>query len=634
MHILHAWTGLRTRMGGITLQIGTWMRRRLESRRLPLYLALLSTALCFPGVRLGYQADDHLHRAVLSGEQEFAFLGRSAWSLFTFMDGDPVKNQQAIADGNLPWWTTPTIRAALFRPLTGWTHWVDMRLWPNQPVPAHVHSLLWHGVMIALATSLFQRVVPIPWVGGLAALLYAVDDARGVPAMWIANRNAITTMTFVLLTLICHHARRSEGSIVAGRLGPVCFALALCAGEGGVTAGGYLLAYALFMEHGPWRPRIAMLLPYLAVGTAWLVMYRALGFGVSGLGAYIDPVGEPLRFLAALPERASLLLCGMFAVPPAEIGAIVSRRLFPLAFSWAAAVLTILAYLLWPVVKREPVARFFALGSVLGALPVCATFPGDRLLTFAGWGGAGLMAMLTAQRTQHRDAGEGHSIRGTLRRRVLIVLGIVHLVLAPVNLTQASRGIKAFGEAINTSAQSLPAPGREDERLIVASTPSAFLTVQAGVARATFGLPWHRRSLVLSSTIFTTELERVDERTIRVRPQGGYLMTQGQTPRDSGTDQPLVDLRYIFGVFDRLFRAPQPPFREGEHVELQGIMIVIRTLTADGRPAEVDVVFDRPADDPSLRWVTWKNGVYAPLTPPTEGATITLPPNRVPFRLW
>lgn len=616
------------------MRIGVFFRKRLESSWLPLHLAVLSTLLCLPGIRMGYQADDHLHRAVLSGEQGFTELGRGPWSLFTFMDGDAAKNVHSIAQGRLPWWTTPTIRAALFRPLTGWTHWVDMRLWPNDPTPAHVHSLVWHALVIALATLLLQWVMPVPWIGGFAALLYAVDDARGIPAMWIANRNALTTMAFVLLTLVCHYQWRMRGRQAAAWLGPVCFGLGLCASEGGVTAAGYLLAFAIFLELGSWRQRTVSLLAYVLVGMAWLVIYRMLGYGVWGLGAYVDPAGDPLRFLATLPLRAPLILCGMLAFPPSEAGGVLAKDVIPLLFGWTWLVVVAIAVLMWPVVKREPVARFLALGSALAVLPVCATFPADRLLTFAGWGAGGMVAWLMVDLVRRNREEAPGGMRRWGRRGALAALVLVHQVIGPLNLLQASKGIEAFGVAMETSARSLPVPASPEERLVVAATPSAFISVQAQMIRATYRLPWHEYAVVLSSTTHSTEITRVDERTLLVRPDGGYLLPQGTVPPGKEAERPLVDLHYIFAVFDGLFRAVGQPFEVGESHDLKGVRVTIRSLTADGRPAEVAVTFEKSADDPTLRWVTWDDGVYVPMTPPRVGETLTLPPNRVPFELW
>ena len=53
--------------------------------------------------------------------------------------------------------------------------------------------------------------------------------------------------------------------------------------------------------------------------------------------------------------------------------------------------------------------------------------------------------------------------------------------------------------------------------------------------------------------------------------------------------------------------------------------IVIDAITSDGRPREVVFRFDRPLEDPSLRWLHWDDGLYAPFTLPQPGETVSLP---------
>ena len=66
----------------------------------------------------------------------------------------------------------------------------------------------------------------------------------------------------------------------------------------------------------------------------------------------------------------------------------------PLLGAWVF--LTLLFAVLSPLLRREPVARFWALGMVLSLIPICATFPMDRLLFFVGLGAAGLLAQFLA----------------------------------------------------------------------------------------------------------------------------------------------------------------------------------------------------------------------------------------------
>ena len=46
----------------------------------------------------------------------------------------------------------------------------------------------------------------------------------------------------------------------------------------------------------------------------------------------------------------------------------------------------------------------------------------------------------------------------------------------------------------------------------------------------------------------------------------------------------------------------------------------------DGRPAEAAFRFDKPLEDPSLRWLAWTEHWYQPFTPPPVGTEITIQP--------
>jgi hypothetical protein len=71
---------------------------------------------------------------------------------------------------------------------------------------------------------------------------------------------------------------------------------------------GYLFAHALFIDSGPLARRLARLWPYAALSTAWLAAYKALGYGTTGGGMYLNPLDEPLPYLRALAERLPVLL--------------------------------------------------------------------------------------------------------------------------------------------------------------------------------------------------------------------------------------------------------------------------------------------------------------------------------------
>ncbi len=58
----------------------------------------------------------------------------------------------------------------------------------------------------------------------------------------------------------------------------------------------------------------------------------------------------------------------------------------------AVAFLGLVVFAMAPLLRRDRLARFWAAGMVFAAIPVCATLPMDRLLTFVGIGAFGLLA--------------------------------------------------------------------------------------------------------------------------------------------------------------------------------------------------------------------------------------------------
>jgi hypothetical protein len=51
-----------------------------------------------------------------------------------------------------------------------------------------------------------------------------------------------------------------------------------------------------------------------------------------------------------------------------------------------------------------------------------------------------------------------------------------------------------------------------------------------------------------------------------------------------------------------------------------------------GSPSHVTFTFDRSLDDPSLRWLAWKDGGFVPFTPPPLGQRVSVPP--APIHLY
>ena len=147
----------------------------------------------------------------------------------------------------------------------------------------HVHSLLWLAVLLLVVSHVYRTLAVVAHGenGGGRLALFALDGAHGMTVTWIANRNALIAAALALPALSAHHRLRAFGWKPGAYLGPLCFALGLCAGETAVAVFGYLVAYALAIDRGPIMRRALHLTPYVALLVLWRATFTWFSLGSS-----------------------------------------------------------------------------------------------------------------------------------------------------------------------------------------------------------------------------------------------------------------------------------------------------------------------------------------------------------------
>lgn len=570
-----------------------WVGHALAHPSLPIWLALLAVLLLVPALHGGFQLDDHFQRFRLLG------LGEPAIQLFVFNDGDLAKNAHAIDEGWLPWWAAPDFRHASLRYASVLTMQLDYALWPHRPELMHLHSLVWLGALVAAAALFYRRILGATWVAGLAALLYAIDDAHALPTAYLANRNALIATCFGVLSLLFFARSRESDGRRSGALGAAFLALALAAGEMAFATAAYLLSYALFLDRGTAGARLRALAPYGLVLAIWALAYKLGGFGSTHSGFYREPLADPLAFAGAALERIPLLVMGQWTPVPSDYGsAVAPGSEAALALRWAGvATIALVCVVFAPLVRRERVARFLALGAALSLLPIAAVGPQDRLLFFVGLGAMGLLAQLV-----HTSFSGGAAL--PLRAAALALLGI-HLVLAPATtqrwLTFQER---ASAKMIAAVASVTADPALAEQDLILVNPPDYVYVVTAiPLMKRVAGEPSPRRLRALAAVPSAMEVTRADARTLHVRLEPGLFA----------------------GPFTRYHRAEELRFTVGHRIELTGFSVEILGLNAAGDPNELAYRFAVPLEDASLRWLAWQDGLYVPWRPPAPGETVRLP---------
>ena len=591
------------------------LRRLIEHPRLP-HIALAGSMLLTAPSLLAPLALDDFVLGLLSrgGGGITGFEGRHPLSLFTFTTGDPVSNRALMAEGALlPWWTDPAHLNAFFRPLSSLTHRLDFSLFPASPFLMHLHSLAWFFAALLAAQGVYRSVhaggLNQRRLAGLALLLFAWDDPHGATLGWVSNRNALVAAALALPALVGHRrlvaAMAHRSPDVATRavtsfnfwVGPACFAAGLSASEFAVGVLGYLLAHALCLEQDRLVLRLARLLPYAIVLAAWRGIYRVLDLGSRGSGAYHDPLREPLAFMAAAARNIPILLGAQHGPPYADLAFWAPPEHWPALLLLSLTLLTAVVALAWPVLRDQAPARFYALGSLLAAIPVSASLPGERLLLLVGIGGSGLAALII---DHYRARARG----ARLARGVLFGFVGLHMVAAPLALPIWSLSMGLVGHAVRSAEQRLPrTPSVADQTFILVNAPFDIMASFIQPARAYRGTPRPRHLHWLATASSPITVSRTGRRKLLVTSERGLLHSPQQ----------------------RHYRRDPSGLSAGARVELPAMTAKVLASDPRGGPTRVEFTFKVALASPELSLFVWRDGRFAPFVPPPPGQSVRLP---------
>jgi hypothetical protein len=572
--------------------------RFLAAPRLGLWLCALAVILTTPALFTGFCQDDWVGRYIYSDLPGASDLYHAYAGGYGISNGVPADNHWQMEQGHAPWWTYPNLRLALFRPVSLQGHFIDAALWPDSAVGWHAHSLLWFGILVLAATRMYRFILG-PAVGGMAALLFALDYTHGFTVAYVTNRHALISATFGILCLDQHFRSRALGDKRALVLASILYTVALFCGELSITVFGYLFAYALFADTGRWSERALSLLPYLVITVVWRIIYVALGYGAFGSGVYVDITREPLRFLVTLLERGPILLLGQFFYPPAEITYVADARWTRLIWIGAVVFLVALSAALAPLFRRKRLAWVWLVGLLGSLVPASSTFPHSRQLMFTSIGAMALLAqLLHLHAVELRGQAIPKWIRVTAIPGAIVITG--HLFISPLVLpfhagTPALAGV--YHRAIAMVGDDVA-----NRDAIFVNAPDYLAVRIAQLMRRVNVQPLPRRWRGLAAGPQPLLVRRSDDRTLIVSYEGGLLNTPlSQLYRDS--------------------RLRMPP---GHRVALAGMTVEVRALTEAGLVQSAAFHFDRSLDDDQFRFYYWGDDGFAPFRVPGVGQSTKL----------
>jgi hypothetical protein len=560
----------------------------------PWQVALLALVMSLPAITMGLVADDY----------ELALaVTRDPLSAYAFFDSDPVQRQQALLDarakGMAPWWIDPDFHQRFLRPLSSLSLALDFRLFPHSALPLHLENSVLYAVIVLIVAELY-RALGLRWAHlGLATFFFAMHPAQSMTVGWIAGRNTLLATLFGLLAVLLHvtHLRTHRTSYALAA--PAALALALASAEAGIAALGY--AFAFSWVDGAVQPedparvvpgrsaRLRTLSGLAFVAVLWQLVYRVGGYGVLRSGFYIDAASDPLRYLGNLLAAIPIYLASQLTLPYAA-----SAGFAPYGVLWLAALsLAILAGMrrLWlPLVRRDARSRAFGLGAMLSVIPLGATLPQDRLVSFIAFGVCGLLAIIVLERL----APENQVLPRTGAKRLLVLHAVVGPALfipylfTPMTMSLGG-GAGALADALG-----------DDQRPVLLVNAPFYLPVHFfGQMRH-----WNKQPRppidLLYSGAKEVALARTDENSLELFVEGGYF--------DS--------------TFERLERDPSlSPMHVGDEIEL-ATMLVRVLAERDGKPTHVR--FELASTLGDRRLFAWQGHKLEELNIPSVGETLQI----------
>ncbi len=560
-------------------------------RRILLIAAALGLLIALPSLGSGFFLDDYCHRVILLSGQNT--------SLFDWYRTGSARTDAMLQSGLLPWWMYPDSKLVFFRPLAEWLIKLDYLLWPDSAPLMHLHSIVWYVALIAATGCAYRRLMPAPAMVGLAIVMFALDAGHSSAVAWLANRNSLVAMTGSMCALLCYMQGRWSWWL----LGCLLYGLTLGCAEAALAITGYFFAYEVFLSNRPWGQRIARLAPYALISVVWLAFWYMRGYGNAGPGIYTDPSTDPIGFLRNMIYRGPFLLFGQLSMLPVEVlSAFDESPLRPYLLIVALIAIALLAKLLWPFLKKSPVARFYALGMGIALIPICGVQLFGRSLIYVSFGALGLLGMFF--HTVFFDRSQ----RQTISPVVPVLLLVLHIVISPLLFLSINWLLPTMDHFIDARTIQLPDVGGAEKKVLALSVDNYETNIffplmrDKGLslgAKPTRAVPTISRIRALSIGNEEFELLREDQDTLVIRGKNGFeKMRKG-----------------IYG------------FGQGAVVELDDVTITILEVSAERTATAIEYRF-KPGVLHTYEVIDWNGQKFVSSRLPAPGQAMRIKATR------
>ncbi len=606
----------------------TIVKQFASSKYLPWAFALTAALMMLPALKTPLVMDDLLQRIPQLDPSQIpqelhktGMVPENTGQLSTVMlelfgfPRDKTRRHMARNYGIMPWWFSDNAQAALWRPFTAFTHWLDYRLFPDSPPLMHAHNIAWFAAVVFLAAIIYRRIIGPSAIAALAALMFVLDKNTYFPVMFVANRGFIVSLCFGLLCFYMHHKWRSTNSITAAIFSVIFFTLSLFSNEAGVSTFAFILAYTLILDKAPWPKRLLTLVPPIMITIIWRIIYNSLGFGVSGIGvAYLDPGHELLKFLSHFPGYFLAVIAGQLSAVPPDVAIGLNPQYYPVLTIFYIIFTVITIILFTPVIRRNTIARFWFAVMIFAAIPIVAA-PSGKNFGFVAIGAFGLIAVFADDLIKNKTSLSRSRLYKHTAYVFCIILLIAHIPSAAASklitpkLMPATFGTIASPKGLNDLSLA------NDSNVVIVNGPCLLSACAIPFDAAYYHRPIPNSIRTLALAYSALEIERTDNNSIVITSKESNIFTANKSSP--------IHLAHAFATIDQLFSSSK--MFEGKNTfTLDGMIVNILALDDKGLPKEISFTFDVPLDDESFRWVqfSWKTLSYKPFTLPKVGQTV------------
>ena len=558
----------------------------------------VGTYLLWPALDAGMITDDYMEAAMLDGT--FA-APRNPLDLFTFTSGRPGDLAAVQRLGSMPFCTHPEFKLSFFRPLSSAMVSLDRAVLGDNLPAYHLHSILWWIALCIVVARFYAHLLPAS-VALLSVTFFALSNAHHFAVMWLANRGGIVSMCLGIwglhvLLFTRSPTRRSQWTAA------LLFSLSLLGGEWVFPLFGLAITYPLL---GPGaRPTLRTaksLWPLLVPAALYLITRTALGYGAHGSGIYVDPLGEPLRFLQALAVRAPVLTADLLLGVPAHwwdtgspwrdtliLTGLFSPQVWSKLPSWhsvqisigvfAAVLFALGAHLVMRRLDSDARAtlRSLLVAALLALIPVAGSFPSSRL-GLPAWAFAAPAVAYALQRCLRAIVFPA----GKTRKKRLLAAFLAYFIvrnLLLIGFKDDVAGISMFFRGINEWVLNAEIDDEKlpEQRVFILSGGDFTSTFFFPYVLSYAGRPIPLSCYSLLGTPKPVDVYRDSENSFLLRPLSGTLL-------ESDAE--------IF------FRDPRAVLTPGTRMVMPEMEVEVRK-TWKRRPLELRFSFARSLDDPS-----------------------------------